>query len=438
MSFLDNLFKKKINPNNLIVKELTKERINNFRLQGYGNVSANWFSLNNRLNYLDAFYTCPPLNSIINYQAYMFSRCTFKHYKKQANGKYKEIKDSNLIKKLNNPNPLQSGNEFLSQLYIYWQVYGNNFIYNATTLDPSNYDYIVNLWNLPNQYLDIKVTNKLWSANSLTDIIKSITLTNTREFFNVENIILINNSGIKYDNGKYLLGSSKIDTLIKPISNILSSLEARNVLLNKRGALGILSNESTDANGTIPLQGTEKEDLQNSFLDYGLSNEQWQIIITDANLKWQQMALPIKDLMLEEGYKRDKIEICDAYSHDILLMNEKEASTFNNLNEAHKSVYSNKIIPCWKILESDLNNFFKLEQKNEYLEICYDDIEVLKEDKSLKLDNSIKEIDIIIKLNTELRNNNISYETALNTLIDVLDYDIDKAKQLVTNETKSI
>jgi len=130
-------------------------------------------------------------------------------------------------------------------------------------------------------------------------------------------------------------------------------------------SIGILSNTSTDDAGPIPMEVDAKKQLQDDFQNYGLTHDQWQIIITDANLKWQQIALPIKDMMLGEFFSNDEIQIANAYMFPIPLMNNfKSAAGQANMAQFNKQLYTDKIIPDWEMFQNALNNYFIEKSKN--------------------------------------------------------------------------
>jgi phage portal protein BeeE len=366
-------------------------------LQGIGRLYPEWIRLSNRFDYYNAYYNAPPLYSIINYMAKCFSKAKFQHVKILANGNEKEILNSPLVEKLENPNPLQNGAEFLIQAYVYWQVFGNNAIFNVTGV-PNNYNFTVNLWNLPAQFLIYKTTGELWSAESIKEIVSEIYAPELNSRFAVDNILLLNESNIDFQNGKNLAGSSKIKALEKNISNIVANLETQNVFLTKRGAIGILSNNSGDAAGHIPMHQQDKENLQKDFQNYGMEADKWQIIISDFNLTWQQMSLPMRDMMLFEQWKNDIIEIANAYQFPIPLLNHFESAAGQaNIKQFDKQLYTNKIIPDWKMFERELNMFFKLSEKSEKIKITYDDIEALQSDRNEIAQIGTAEITVIEK-----------------------------------------
>jgi hypothetical protein len=70
------------------------------------------------------------------------------------------------------------------------------------------------------------------------------------------------------------------------ISNIQMAYEARNVILNKRGAFGVLSPDGKDITGNTVVTKDERSTLQKDFQNYGLKSENWQIILAKQTMKW--------------------------------------------------------------------------------------------------------------------------------------------------------
>jgi hypothetical protein len=121
--------------------------------------------------------------------------------------------------------------------------------------------------------------------------------------------------------------------------------ESRGVILKYRGAIGILSNDSQDIAGSVPIDPKEKDAIQNSFKKYGTLKGQHQVIITDAKVKWQSMMVNNpKNLGLFEEVEADFDRILDAFNMPTELFSGKDR-TYENQNQARKSVYENAIIP---------------------------------------------------------------------------------------------
>ena len=162
-------------------------------------------------------------------------------------------------------------------------------------------------------------------------------------FKKFENIFFIKDFSPSFST--MFLPESRIKPLSMEVNNIIGAYESRNVLINYRGALGILSNDAKDAMGTLPVKKEDKQALQDDFLRYGLSKSQWKFIITSASVKWQQIGVPTKDLMLFEEIEDDIMRICDIYGYQYELLSSTKGVTFANKNEAKKILYQDTIIP---------------------------------------------------------------------------------------------
>jgi hypothetical protein len=134
-------------------------------------------------------------------------------------------------------------------------------------------------------------------------------------------------------------------------------------LINRRGALGILSNNGKDVNGTLPLDPEEKKALEEDFKRYGIRKEQVQMIITNAALSWQQMGYPTKELMLFEEIEDDIMRMCDTYSYPYRLLSSNQANSLGGTDAKvfDKRLYQAAIIPESESMYDQWNDFFDLE-----------------------------------------------------------------------------
>ena len=77
-------------------------------------------------NNLWGLYTqIPHLNNCINKKAELLSLGRLRHFKDSG----EEIKDSEILKFLRHPNPLQTWEEFITQYSTFLSIYGNAFFY---------------------------------------------------------------------------------------------------------------------------------------------------------------------------------------------------------------------------------------------------------------------------------------------------------------------
>lgn len=122
---------------------------------------------------------------------------------------------------------------------------------------------------------------------------------------------------------------------LKLIDKYLNSSE---YLTSTFGALGILS-----GNG-MPQQPEQKAKFEEQLKNkYGAGADQWQFILSNQEIDFQQVKLPIDELHLDEKVKDSIKYICNLFkiSPDLVFGN----STYNNVSEAKIWFYRNTIIP---------------------------------------------------------------------------------------------
>lgn len=238
------------------------------------------------------------------------------------------------------------------------------------------------MWNLPCHLLNIEETKKNWTlAQSKSDIIKSIVIDfgEERAFIPVDQIYIIKDFVPSFSSA--IFPESRLKALEMPVNNIIGAYESRNVLINYRGALGMISGDGKDSSGFIPVREEEKEALQNDFRRYGLSRQQWQFIITTAQVKWTQMGIPTKDLMLFEEIEDDIQRICDQYGYQYELMASTKGVTFANKEQAKKLLYQDTIIPEAENITEQWERFFDLYKFDLDMEINFSHVPSMQDDQ---------------------------------------------------------
>lgn len=334
--------------------EVDIAKLNNYFYQTAGSIPKHfgedeyYLSLTCEQHFLTAYKKCPPLKSIVGKRAKTFNtgivQILNKRTDSEANGQ-KVIKDL-----LARPNAIQSGSQFFAQQNIYIDIFGYCpvLVVRRNSFARDSPDSISAIWNIPPWLFDLEYTRKWLNQRDVSGIISDYFM-----YWNGEKITL-NAKDISFIFDDFSIGTETDSNLIipdsrligneYPISNIIAAYKSRNTLITKRGAIGILSNESTDADGTKKLMPGEREEVQNSFKKYGLVGQAYQIIITESNLKWQQIGFPTKELLLFEEVEEDIGRLCEAYQYPAGLMYTNKKSTFNNQNQDRKELYEG-IVP---------------------------------------------------------------------------------------------
>lgn len=320
--------------------------------------------------FLELFLSVPELQAVINTKASAFVNMRVM----EERGEDEVPCELPLFQKAN---AIQSFKEFAFQYYVLRAIFGNSFIHPVYGAKPK---YTKALWNLPPLNAKvIPVESKLipFNMTDLDEIIKGyeFTFQGKKIPYEPNEIIHYNDNQVLFDDDKWLLGDSHIRAITGPCENIKAAYEARGRLITN-SVLGVLANDSSDANGTAPLLPKDKKDLHEDFDKYGLTKQKWHVIITNAALRWQSMATDIGKLKLIDEVEADFEAIArqHRFPPEILLGGVK----YENKQQAEKQLYQNAVIP-------EANEFLKgLELFLEYpypLKADYSHVAALQSDK---------------------------------------------------------
>jgi hypothetical protein len=351
-----------------------------------------WLNLTEYSHYLNTYITNPILSAVIDIRARYASNMLIQLVEVDTDEvidknhkRYKEFES--FLKVLKQPNPLQSTWEWLKYSSINLDVFGNSYDYFSIPAgSEKNYTYKdINVINNVYPYVVAPILTGKWlDATSIDEIVSEyeLNMPNGRKRRISSNQILhINYPNLTLDSN-WIRGESKIKSLSKPISNINAALESRNVLIRRRGALGAWTPEGKDpVMGATPLEPKEKEQVQEDFKDYGMMEDQYLQVISRYPLKYQQTALPVKDLMLFEEIATDAIYIANQYGvPEILLKNYFQGTTYENQEASERRMYQSTTIPESNEKINAFNTFLKLENYGVKLRGSFNHIPVLQKD----------------------------------------------------------
>lgn len=332
-------------------------------------------------NPYNIFMTTPQLYAVINRRGYLLASGIWKHYKTDASGKVTEIENSPYVKLLENPNPMLHGNDLIRQWNENKCIYGNNYEYILKAF--ANQDLPDQLTNISPASVGIKTSGKYYKQTSMEDIIQYYEVFEQGNAVAVDRILPSEINHTKIINSiNPVKGESPMIAIHMPISNIRAAYQFRNVIMTKKGALGLLTNASKDSSGAVPLLEPERKRIDQEYQrQYGIGDEQSKLIMTNASLSWQAMTFPTKDLMLFEEINEDFLNIIDNYGLNANIFSRTQGSTFENMNEGLKQAYQSTIIPEAEELAMNRSKLFNLLEKGEFLELEYSHIPILQENK---------------------------------------------------------
>lgn len=359
-------------------------------INGFSSISAILTNTSTPAEQIQAFYKCPALNSIISKK--IRYHLNGKYYFLDNNGKEVVNPYSIYLKKLfEKPNCLQTWLEFESQAKMYIQIFGECFILPLYPVGfTGNKKSIDSLYVIPNWIVTSVKTGKHFSQSDINNIIDYYQIGNVVENVTVKPSDIINIKDFYYSKEDTIDSYSRMVTLQDPISNIIAAYEARNVLISKKGAIGILSEDNKDPMDRAIGDSSERDRVQSAFAKYGLTKDTYQVIVTNANLKWQSMTFPTKDLMLFEEIEDSTRAIAEVYELPHELTGFKSGASLSNggdKREAKLGFYQDTIIPESESFYLALTNWFETEKLGKFtIKVFYDHLYIFKKDIKLKAD----------------------------------------------------
>lgn len=340
--------------------------------------SAVWYSLQNQKLLLDVYNTIAPVNAVVNLKCEATANMKFKIKNLKNDEEYSGEKKTGIpivdktFELLSQPNPLQGTSEFLKHLKVNHQVFGNTY---GFALTPSgfaeaglvNWESALNLKVLPAQYTKPIGTGKYLFQSELNEIISHYLYlsSNERHEFNANSVMHINEINLDFDNiENRLMGRSKFVALNKEITNLAMTMESRNIIGKKRGALGIFSSALKNEGDVLPLQESDKKKAQEELKEYGTLEDQDQWIVTSQPLQFQRIIMNPKELGLFEEEEKSNIKVCNSFGvPEILMKLYVQGATFENQTASVARLYNETIIPESEDITKGLNRLLKIEEE---------------------------------------------------------------------------
>lgn len=326
----------------------------------------------------EVYSSIPQFKAVIDKKALMFANMDLQLIDKKTGD---IIEDSDFVKLIKNPNILQSMNDWLRQYKLQEQVYGNQFMYKNKPSSLAKYP--VALWNVSPYYIKPHLTGKLWDQIELSGIIQKYEYTEHGKSRNFTPDEILYSRINDLDNP--IIGCSPVMNLKFPLTNTKLAYEYRNVIMGEKGAIGILSNQSKDSMGSVPMTPEEKERIHDEYIKKnGVKSGQKRVLLTEAALNWQPMTYPTKDLLLFEEIDANMITLCDAFGININIFSSKNA-TYENVKNSMIQTYQDTIIPEADQFTQSLSSFIGIPENIE-LRASYDHIQILKDAKTASAD----------------------------------------------------
>lgn len=268
---------------------------------------------------------------------------------------------------IENPNPACTQSEFLKRVILYYYLSGDAPIVRTVVdrgrkvqeIDTYRPDHIA--FELTG---DIKqpYKNVQYKGYKLQDI-------------NSEDFILWKNFNPLDEYSGAGRGMSPLKPILRNADLLNSFIDWNFSLLKNGGHLSGVVAIDPSATLSDPQYKRTKASLNN---ENSGKDKVGKFLLLDGGAKYTPVTANPKDMDWTEGKSSSVKDICVGVGVDPIILGFEQA-TYENKNEALKSLYTNKVIPLVQELADILGPFLGL-QDNEYFQIKYDHIPVLQED----------------------------------------------------------
>jgi hypothetical protein len=341
------------------------------------------------LGALKALYNCGTLRTVVTRNA-----------QAMANGKWwivrgNEMENPEILKSypaiselLENPNPEQDWSELIIQAEIFRQVYGSVFFY-ASTPEGFGNDAAYRLWAIPPDEVAFSGEMAIITTDGETITVPRDRLCEVRDTGKFVKPIIRERSQVLDTH------HSRVYSARDAIKNIIQAEEAIYSINRDRGALGFLSLEDKDATIRAALPPAEKESLLAQLREtYGITRNKSKIMVINAAMKWQQMSMSVKDLMLIEGMDKNMETLCNVFDYpkDLLVSDAKYSN-----KQVSKGHYEEAVIPFSQIYAGKLGRFLGLRPGDNFV-IDFSHVPAMKEAEEQKAKVYYQKATAVVKL----------------------------------------
>jgi len=265
------------------------------------------------------------------------------------------VLEGDLVERMKQPNNYQLWQEFAKLWYTFFLTTGNAITYAPRIVGGNDKGKLMpgGMYLMPTQNVDIK-------SGGWRDPIKEYTLdlSGTTERIPAEDVMHVRMPNLQYTDGANFMGMSplKVAALIIEAENqgyqTVADTLARGI------PPGILT--KVDESYDEDLSKTQQKELERTYKQkYG--NQKYKRnagvpVLTVGNVKWVKMGFDnFRDLQILEMNQHGLRVLCNVLGVPSQAFNDVSGTTFSNMNDARKMVYTNRLIPDLGLLIAYLN-----------------------------------------------------------------------------------
>jgi hypothetical protein len=208
------------------------------------------------------------------------------------------------------PNPMQTATMFKRQVEMFLLVFGFCPIYG---LRMSKKDVPHALWCIPPDLFHAKMTGDFLMQTDYKDIISEayVQIGHKRVDLQPEDYFIVYDGQPQMGMQGKLKVVTAVDTLSVTMNNWVSQAIARGAIIKDGGPKGIITADDASEFGNAAMTQKEQTRLNETFKKkYGLVDKDYNILVSQAALRWQPMSWDASQLMLDATREASMKDLC--------------------------------------------------------------------------------------------------------------------------------
>ena len=275
---------------------------------------------------------------------------------------------SDILGILQNPNPSETWSSFLSNYIAFGKITGNRYIYGVR--DGAN--KVREMFVLPSQHVEIV-------SGGQFEPIKGYSLKVSKDSdidFTNDDILHVKDFNPNFNfSGSHLYGQSPLKAGWRTLENNNQVIETSKKQLQNQSARGLLVAKEMDG-----ISKGQAKQLDLSLMKK-MREANGSVAITNQPMEWINFGLSAADMELISQYNVTMKGLCNLYGVPVVLMNNTDASSYNNIKEAKSFLFQNAVNPEMIRLRDELNRWMiPMFGKDLYLDFDFTVIPELQDD----------------------------------------------------------
>ena len=363
------------------------------------------------------------LYAIINKIASSGAAIPLDLYEINKDGEKELITEGELYDLLKQPNRMQTMSEYVQEAMMFLLLSGNSYASGYRSLGMGNQFREIN--NLPSQFMTIEGGGM---ANPIKEYCYSEIIRTTYSPDDIMHVRFANPKGQGVDR---LYGLSPLEAGNNALQSSNNTYQAKANIVKNSGVNGLISSNSERS-----MTKENAEAMQSAWDNKNNDPSKFgRNLVTSAQVTFQQLGLSPDKLQLLEGSLFDLRSLCRVYNVDPKLFGDSQASTYNNMLQSEKAMYTNAVLPNLNLWLNNFNNWFinswnEAEGKTYCAEANTDSIEVLQSDQKLEAEKD----KVVTETIMNVLNSQISNESKVQSLMYGIGMNEEEAKLIVGTE----